>query len=111
MSSPNAMSLEECRRRGWTAGVVEQTIPKTFIKRDFLGCIDIIAATPEGIVGIQATSNNGGNHSARVAKIKAEPRMAEWLKSGARLLVWSWAKQGPRGARKTWTLREEAISL
>lgn len=141
--SPTARTLAECRKRGWIAQVVEQTIPRTFIKRDFLGCIDIIAITPSKvqiaspccvmhapysgesftcrtcgktnavepsrIVGIQATSNNGGNHSARVQKILAEPRASAWLGTGAKIAVWSWAKRGARGKRKTWALREEWI--
>lgn len=44
--TPTARALAECRRRGWIAQVVEQTIPHSFIKRDFLGCIDIIALVP-----------------------------------------------------------------
>lgn len=110
-TSPTKRSLDECKRRGWIAAVVEQTIPRTFIKRDMFGCIDIVAIAPDGIIGIQATSNNGGNHSARIAKIHAEPRMQSWCKAGARLLVWSWAKRGARGERKLWTLREEVVTL
>jgi hypothetical protein len=141
--SPTARSLEECRKRGWIAGVVEQTIPHTFIKRDFIGIIDIIAIVPgeerigcaqciyyrpyDGrpgeftcpscgtandlspgrVIGIQATS--GTNHSARVAKAKAEPRLAAWLGAGQAFEVWSWAKRGARGKRKTWQLREESV--
>lgn len=79
--TPTARTLAECRKRGWIAQVVEQTIPRTFIKRDLFGCIDIVAVTPEGIVGIQATSNlTGGNHGMRVQKILAEPRMREWCR-------------------------------
>lgn len=108
--TPTARTLVECRKRGWDAQVVEQTIPRTFIKRDLFGVIDIVAITERGILGIQATSGgSGGGHSARVAKIRKEPRVAKWLATGARLQVWSWAKQGPRGKRKVWTLRVEEI--
>lgn len=44
--SPTARTLKECRKRGWIAQVVEQTIPRTFIKRDLFGIIDVIAVTP-----------------------------------------------------------------
>jgi hypothetical protein len=44
--SPTARTLAECKRRGWIAQVVEQTIPRTFIKRDLFGIIDVIAVTP-----------------------------------------------------------------
>lgn len=105
--SPSARCIAECRARGWIAQNVEQTIPRTYIKRDLFGVIDIVAVTPTGILGIQATS--GSNSASRCTKILAEPRMRAWLKAGARLSVWSWAKQGARGKRKTWTLREVEI--
>jgi hypothetical protein len=141
--SPTARALAECKRRGWIAQVVEQTIPRTFIKRDFLGVIDIIAVTqskenigglccvykrpysagpgeytcdrcgvtntviPGKIVGIQVTS--GTNHAARINKAKAEPRLSAWLAAGARFAVWSFAKRGGRGKRKTWQLREQEV--
>lgn len=110
--SPTARTLAECRKRGWIAQVVEQTIPRTFIKRDLFGCIDIIAVAKPlndagGIIGIQVTS--GSNHAARLAKAKAEPRIAAWLSAGAKFFVWSWAKQGARGERKRWMLREESL--
>ena len=57
------------------------------------------------IVGIQCCA--GASHSARRAKILAEPRAAAWVEAGGRLELWSWAKQGARGKRKTWTLRVE----
>lgn len=107
MSSPTSKTLAECKKRGWTAGIVERRLTR-FVMQDFLGCIDIIAITPGGIVGIQATS--GSNHAARVSKSRAEPRLAAWLGAGCTFAVWSWAKRGPRGKRKLWALREESVS-
>lgn len=110
--TPTARTLAECRKRGWTAGVVERRVPHMpRITQDLFGCIDIIAITPEGILAIQATSGQtGGNHSARVAKILAEPRAKKWVDAGARLEVWSWAQRGAHGARKLWTLRVEDVA-
>ena len=115
--SPTARSLAYCREMGWTAAVVEQTIPKTYIKRDFLGFADLIVLRPDldlpadsnvtGIVAVQVTS--GSNHAARAAKIAAEPRAKAWLVCGGLIEVWSWAKQGARGKRKVWTLRRESL--
>ncbi len=85
------LTLDECERRGWIAAVVEQTIPHTFIKRDLFGVIDIVAVTPGGIVGIQATS--GTNLHGRRAKILAEHRMALWLNAGAKLELWTWERR------------------
>jgi hypothetical protein len=110
MSSPTQRTLAECKKRGWTAQVVERF--NTFTKRriDLFGVIDIIAITPEGIMAIQATSGQtGGNHSTRMAKIKAEPRAKQWIDAGGKFEVWSWAKRGAAGKRKLWTLRVEAV--
>ena len=106
--SPTARTLAECRNRGWHAQVVEQTIPRTWIKRDLFGVIDIVAITPTGILGIQATG--GGHNAARRDKILAEPRALAWLQAGAALAVWNWEKQGARTSRKVWTLREVVVT-
>lgn len=106
--SPTARTLAECRKRGWIAQVVEQTLGRTFIKRDLFGAIDVLAVTDrDQTLGIQATS--GANHASRRAKILTEPRMRRWLEAGNFLEVWSWSKTGKRGKRKVWTLREEQI--
>lgn len=108
--TPTARSLAECRKRGWDAQVVERYNQYARRRIDLFGVIDIVAITPTGILGIQATSNNGGTHAARVHKALAEPRLVRWLRAGAHFEVWSWAKQGARGERKLWTLRaEEAV--
>lgn len=110
--TPTARTLAECRRRGWLVQNVEQTIRipggRTF-KRDLFGVIDLVCVTPSGILGIQATG--GGHNAARRDKILAEPRAKCWLEAGASLSIWNWEKQGARGKRKTWTLREVAITV
>lgn len=109
--SPTARSLEELRKRGYICQVVEHRIPKSFVTVDFIGCIDIIAFRDGEIVGVQATSDSGGNHSARRHKILAEPRARKWLEAGGKLWLWSWAQRGAAGERKLWTLRFEPITL
>lgn len=110
--SPNALSLAECKRRGWPAMTVEQRIPKTFITRDLFNAIDIVAITPTGILGIQATSNSGGNHSARRHKIMAESRMEQWTLVGGLLEIWSWSPRivpGTKRRKVEFDLRAERI--
>ena len=116
---PSARTLGECRKRGWIAGIVERRIPfprprGTTI--DLLGIIDIVAldmAAPTGqrTIGIQATTGNGGRHAEHRAKILAEPRARQWIEAGNRLELWSWALQGARGKRKTYTLRVEVFTV
>jgi hypothetical protein len=105
--TPTQRTLRECARRGWPADVVERRVWR--VTKDLFNCLDVVAITPSGILGIQCTSDSGGNHAARVAKCLAEPRMRAWLAAGAFCEVWSWGKKGPRGKRKTWTLRVEAV--
>lgn len=110
-----ARTLAECRRRGWIAGVVERRIPfpkPQGTKFDFLGVIDVVAIDPggTGAIGIQSTTNTGGQHSKHRMKILNEPRARAWVAAGNRLELWTWAKQGAAGARKLWTLRVEAFT-
>lgn len=107
--TPTARTLAECRRRGWIAQVVEKWNPHARIRQDLFGCIDVLAIAPSGLLGIQACA--GASHAARRTKALAEPRLRAWLDAGARFEVWSWAKRGARGKRKTWTLREEAVTF
>lgn len=113
--SPTARALQECKKRGYEAQVVERWNWHAKKRVDLFGCIDIVAIalggslTPDSIIGIQVTS--GTNHAARIAKIKAEPRMAAWAKAGGLVWVWSWALRGGRGKRKTYQLRETEVTL
>lgn len=105
--SPTQRTLKECRDRGWVAAVVEKWNPHARIRQDLFGCIDILAITPTGIMGIQACA--GSSHAARKTKALAEPRLNAWLGAGCVFEVWSWSKRGARGKRKTWALREERV--
>jgi hypothetical protein len=97
----NNASVKMLEADGYTVGVVEQRIPHTFITRDFLGFVDLIAISPtRGIVAVQVTGGTStSNFHARVAKIKAEPRAAIWLASNGRIVVHSWEKVKGHKAR------------
>ena len=122
--SPTARTLDECRRLGWEAGVVECHNTFSNKKRDLFGCIDVVALTGEmtltpyndymvvmdgAILGIQATS--ASNHAARVTKAKAEPRLKLWLEAGGRMEVWSWRKHAKKVDGKYWRVRRQAVTL
>jgi len=90
--SPTALSLARLRRDGFTADVVERWIPGANIRRDYLGCIDLLAVRAgEPVLAVQATSD--GHVSTRVAKAVAEPRLRAWLASGSRFQVWGWSRR------------------
>ena len=106
--SPTARSLAVLREMGYTAEVVEQWIPKTRIRRDLFGVIDILAFHKEhGILGVQATT--GSHHANRAVKARQEPRLLAWLAAGGRFEVWSWSMRGKRGEPKRWTMRRERV--
>lgn len=100
-SSPTARSLAECRKRGWTAQVVERFNSFSKKRIDLFGCIDIVVITPSGILGVQACA--GSSHADRRAKVLNEERVAEWVAAGGRFEIWSWSKK----ASGRWELRSE----
>ncbi len=108
MASPTQRTLAHCRKAQWTTQVVERWNPHARIRQDLFGCIDLLVLHG-GILGVQACA--GSSHSARMKKALAEPRLKVWLLSGGRFEVWSWAKRGPRGQVKRWTLRRTSVEL
>lgn len=113
--SPTARTLDELRKRGWIAQVVERWNQHAHVRVDLFGVIDLVAiafdskpVTETFILGIQACA--GGDHANRRDKIIAEPRAKAWVDAGGRLELWSWAKQGARGKAKRWQLRVETYA-
>ncbi len=112
MSSPTSRALEECRKRGWLAEVVEKWIPQTKQRKDLFGFVDIVALDPDGrTIGIQATS--GANHAARVTKIQESPKISHVLRANWAIEVWSYTKRKVKrgGVAVRWVLREERVIL
>ena len=107
MLSPTAQSLRYLRDDGYTAAIVEQTIPHTWIKRDLWGA-DILALKA-GCPPLAIQCTSGSHHATRRAKLIEQGFIELWTSAGARLEVWSWAPRGARGHRKVWQLRREAL--
>lgn len=110
--SPTSRTLDECKRRGWEAGIVERFVrfPPPGHRVDLYGCIDLVVMRPaiDGLLGIQACAGSG--HAAHRAKILAEPRAARWCATGNQIELWSWSQRGGVGQRKLWTLRTETYA-
>lgn len=105
-TSPTQRTLQFLRKCGTPAEVVEKWVPGANIRRDFAGCIDIIAyGYGIGIIGIQATSRT--NHAARRKKAMEEPRLREWLRAGGTFELWSWKCSDFFGKRRWQVLREQ----
>lgn len=133
--SPTQRSLAYLRAQGYIVAVVEQTVPKTFIKRDLFGFADLLAIKPGKlnlaefasrwelpmpdddelaedppigrIILIQVTSSS--NVAARRTKIAAEPRASLWKQAGGEIHLHGWSKKGPRGKRKVWSVNVEEM--
>ena len=108
--TPTARSLAHLRKLGATAEVVERWIPQARKRKDLFGFIDIVALDGmPGTLGVQTTS--AGNVSHRLEKIETACRFAmeRWLEAGNRIVIHGWAKRGPRGKRKVWTLTERVV--
>lgn len=109
--TPTQRSLAHLRKSWPLVAVVERWNPHAKIRQDLFGFIDIICFRENEVLAVQCTSD--GNVSARVQKILAAPAAAVWLQSQTRkIVVHGWAKKGPRGKRKVWTMREiEVLSI
>lgn len=110
-ASPTSLTLKECRKREWRAAVVERRMPHSYVTKDLFGFGDILALDTEwGTLMIQTTTTEHAPN--RVQKILGECREAatDWLAHGNRIQVWGWAKRGPAGKRKLWTLKEYQIT-
>lgn len=105
--SPTQRSLAHLKELGYQAKVVERWNSFAKIRQDLFGG-DLLALKPgEPVLIIQATT--GSHHAARREKLEAAGFITLWTSAGAVLEIWSWAKQGPQGKRKAWTLRREAL--
>lgn len=109
--SPTERSLRHLRESGWHVCVVEKWIPQIKRRKDAFGFGDLLCAKPNGKPTLVQTTS-GDNVAARIhkAREKAGPLVA-WLLSGGALVVHGWAKRGPRGEQKRWTLREVNLTF
>jgi hypothetical protein len=117
-TSPTQRSLAHLRKNGWTACVVEKWIPPRgtmkFGRRiDAFGFGDILAcrrgepALFGDIALVQTTVMS--SMAAHKAKILALSEFQKWKDADGVVVLHGWAKRGPRGKRKLWTLKEEVL--
>jgi hypothetical protein len=88
---------------------VERWIQAIKQRKDLFGFVDVLAVKDGNTLAIQATT--GSNHADRVKKVKASPLLPAVLAAGWIVEVWSWTLAGPKGERKLWFCRKEAIVL
>lgn len=112
MSSPTQRSLERCRKLGYRAAVTEKWIPHTKQRKDLFGFIDILAIDQASgaTYAIQACSRTDSAKRRDKIEVECGAALADVLRAGWIVEVWSWAKCGPRGKRKLWTLKRERLA-
>ena len=88
--SPTARSLAFLRRSGFIAAAVERWLAQAGIRQDLWQFGDILAAHPvrREILIVQATTL--GHVAHRLAKARARPELAAWIRAGGSFAVWGW---------------------
>jgi len=107
VKGPTERTLNELRRQGYKADVVERWIPQAKQRKDLFGIIDVVAIGGGETIGVQCTS--ASNMAARVTKIEDAEVTRDLREAGWRLLVWGWRKR-TQGKQKRWTYREIDVS-
>jgi len=105
--SPMARTLGWLREHGYQADVAERWIPRTKIRKDLFGFIDVMAVSDHELLAIQVSHED--RHADHVKKVMALP-VARDLAFHMNVEVWSWGKRGARGKRKQWTLRRDQLT-
>lgn len=97
-------TLQKLRRDGWVADKAERR-ETSFITRDFLGCIDVLALRRGEVLGVQVCSI--GDASTRARKAMAIDDLRRWLEERGRYVVWGWEKvQVKKSLRWRYRVRE-----
>lgn len=111
MASPTTRSLQELRKEGYTAQVVEHFNLFAKVRVDLFKVIDIVAVREDidGVLGIQACIT--GDILKRTKKALETPELLVWLKAGNKFEVWGWAIRGARGKRKKYQLKVKTLTL
>lgn len=88
--SPTQRSLKHLRSQFYQCAIVEKRIPHVNVTRDCFGA-DILACRTvpkQEIVLVQATSKT--NLAARERKVRGNPDVWGWIRSGGRFLLHGW---------------------
>lgn len=109
--TPTARSLALLRSEARVVGVCERWIAQARRRVDLWGYADLVGyrADEPGVTAYQVTT--AAHLADREAKVRALPDVVEFLRAGNRLELHGWAKRGPRGKRKLWTVERRRVTL
>lgn len=99
MTSLTARSKWKLEGDGYKVAIVEHYNAFTKRKHDLFGCIDLLCIGNKETIAVQVTSKS--NLSARRHKIEDAEAYPEMLRSGWRVILHGWYKEGNR-----WQLKE-----
>ena len=104
MASPTARTLELLRAQGWVCDPVERR--NSYIARDYLGIIDIIALKQGVVLGVQATTDHDAPRRIEKATGERAELLKRWLEEGGQFAVWGWTEKQERmvGSKRTKTV-------
>jgi len=113
--SPMQLTLRWLREHDYTAAIAEKWLPRTFIRQDLFGFIDVMAVNEQHLLAIQVTDD--AHHAEHVRKILLLP-VARELSYHMDIELWSWGlklsgltrKDGKLDRRKVMTLRREPLT-
>lgn len=107
--TPTSRSLEHLRRLGYLAAVVECWIPKINRRRDLWHFADILAVHPRDGLFLLVQTTSLSNVPSRLAKAKARPELAAWLKAGGSFEVHGWTRRGDGPKVKIVSVRADEL--
>lgn len=128
--TPTARSMANLRKRGFSVDTVERNLRMMgrTIKKDAFGFGDLLAFHPlEGIFLVQATITSEmprrelkirgkvyrptekETKRQKQLRIKTGEYARAWKIANGKILLHGWAKRGPCGKRKLWTLTEKML--
>lgn len=122
-TSPTSRTLEECRRLGLVAEVVEKWIPsrgkdedgaphRGGVRKDLFSFCDIVALDTEQrmVVFIQATTLSNASNRRRKLLNECHENVRYALSCGVRVELWSWRKLKTPVNRRWWQVRRERVT-
>lgn len=106
MASPASRSIAYLKSKGYHVHKTEYWNSFARKRIDFGGFADAIAYSDfeRGCLAINFTTT--GNISGHIKKYETNDNLKAWFRAGNRFVIHGWAKRGPRGKRKIWTLKE-----
>jgi len=91
-TSPTQLSLKKLREEGYLVAITERWNAFAKIRQDMFGFIDLLAIKDGEILAVQTTT--ASNMSARASKIADSEHVGMVRKSGMKIHIHGWIKNG-----------------